>query len=177
MKRCPQCGDTFDDVHGACPNDSTALILMGSAEDDPMLGRLLDNRYRLVQKIGEGGMGAIYKAVHTEIGRTCAIKLMTPITTGKEDAFARFKREAKMASRIDNPHAITIYDFGLAQDGMLFLAMEFIDGKTLSRILKEHRTIPLERAIHITDQISQGLEAVHALEIVHRDLKPDNIRS
>src|ERR1041385_7614767 len=105
MKKCPKCSQTYDDRYIICPTDNTELVVDPS---DPMLGRLLDNRYRLVQKIGEGGMGAIYKAVHTEIGRTCAIKLMTPITTGKEDVIARFKREAKMASRIDNPHAITI---------------------------------------------------------------------
>ena len=120
-------------------------------------------------------MGAIYKALHSEMGRTCAIKLMTAISTGNEDAIARFKREAKMASRIDNPHAVIIYDFGVAEGGMLFLAMEFIDGKPLSRAMAEQRMLPIDRVVHITNQIAEGLAAAHALEIVHRDLKPDNI--
>jgi serine/threonine protein kinase/formylglycine-generating enzyme required for sulfatase activity len=170
MKKCPKCAQTYDDRQEVCPVDRTALILT-----DPMLGRMLDNRYQIMSKIGEGGMGAIYKAVHSEMGRTCAIKLMTAISTGNEDAVARFKREAKMASRIDNPHAVIIYDFGVAEGGMLFLAMEFIDGKPLSRAMAEQRMLPIDRVVHITNQIAEGLAAAHALGIVHRDLKPDNI--
>lgn len=170
MKKCPKCAQTYEDRQEVCPIDKTALIVV-----DPMIGRMLDNRYQVVSKIGEGGMGAIYKAVHSEMGRTCAIKLMTAISTGNEDAVARFKREAKMASRIDNPHAVIIYDFGVADGGMLFLAMEFIDGKPLSRVMAEQRMLPIDRVVHITNQIAEGLAAAHALEIVHRDLKPDNI--
>ena len=140
-----------------------------------MIGRLLDGRYELTEKIGEGGMGSIYKAVHTEMGRTCAIKLLTQLSADKEDAVARFKREAKMASRIDNPHAVTIYDFGETEDGTLFLAMEFIDGKPLSKIIATDRVLGLNRVVNITDQIAEALTAAHALGIVHRDLKPDNI--
>ncbi|MGA9771927.1 MAG: bifunctional serine/threonine-protein kinase/formylglycine-generating enzyme family protein [Blastocatellia bacterium] len=170
MKKCPKCAQTYEDRQEVCPVDKSALIIV-----DPMIGRLLDNRYQIVSKIGEGGMGAIYKAVHSEMGRTCAIKLMTAISAGNEDAVARFKREAKMASRIDNPHAVIIYDFGVAEGGMLFLAMEFIDGKPLSRAMAEQRMLPIDRVVHITNQIAEGLAAAHALEIVHRDLKPDNI--
>jgi serine/threonine-protein kinase len=170
MKKCPKCAQTYDDRHEVCPIDRTPLITT-----DPMIGRMLDNRYQIMSKIGEGGMGAIYKAVHSEMGRTCAIKLMTAISSGNEDAVARFKREAKMASRIDNPHAVIIYDFGVAEGGMLFLAMEYIDGKPLSRAMAEQRMLPIDRVVHITNQIAEGLAAAHALEIVHRDLKPDNI--
>jgi serine/threonine protein kinase/formylglycine-generating enzyme required for sulfatase activity len=174
MKKCPKCNRTYDDRYEVCPTDRAALVAAGPPAD-PMIGRMLDNRYHIVGKIGEGGMGAIYKAVHAEMGRTCAIKLMTAISSGNEDAVARFKREAKMASRIDNPHAVIIYDFGVADGGMLFLAMEFIDGKPLSRLMAEHRVLPLDRVVRITNQITEGLAAAHALEIVHRDLKPDNI--
>src|ERR1044072_2726116 len=170
MKKCPKCAQTYEDRQQVCPIDKTALIIV-----DPMIGRTLDNRYQIISKIGEGGMGAIYKALHSEMGRTCATKLRTPIPPGNEDAVAGFKREAKMASRIDNPHAVIIYDFGVAETGMLFLAMEFIDGKPLSRVISENRVLPLDRVVHITNQISEGLAAAHALEIVHRDLKPDNI--
>lgn len=172
MKKCPQCSQSYDDRYLVCPTDNTELIV---DTGDPMLGRLLDNRYRLTKKIGEGGMGAIYQAIHTEMGRTCAIKLLAPITTGRDEALARFKREAKMASRIDNPHAVTIYDFGEAENGLLFLAMEFIDGRPLSGIISEHRMLPIDRAAHITYQIAEALAAAHALGIVHRDLKPDNV--
>lgn len=173
MKTCPQCSKTYDEVYEVCPEDGTRLTIV--AAKPASTSRLLDNRYDLVEKIGEGGMGSIYKAVHTEMGRTCAIKLLTAISKDNDEASARFKREAKMASRIDNPHAVIIYDFGESSDGTLFLAMEFIDGKPLSKLIKNAGTLPLDRVIHITSQISEGLAAAHALGIVHRDLKPDNI--
>jgi serine/threonine protein kinase/formylglycine-generating enzyme required for sulfatase activity len=172
MKKCPKCNQTFDDRYLVCPTDNIELIV---ETGDPMLGRLLDNRYRLTRKIGEGGMGAIYLATHIEMGRTAAIKLLAPITSGRDEALARFKREAKMASRIDNPHAVTIYDFGEAENGLLFLAMEYIDGRPLSKLISEHRVLPIDRVVHITNQIAEALAAAHALGIVHRDLKPDNV--
>jgi len=123
MKTCPQCSKTYGDHLQVCPDDQSPLVPSASEVRDPLVGRLLAGRYRLEKKIGEGGMGAIYKAVHTEMGRICAIKLLTLLSPGNDDALARFKREAKMASSIDNPHAVTIYDFGQNEDGTLFLAM------------------------------------------------------
>jgi serine/threonine protein kinase/formylglycine-generating enzyme required for sulfatase activity len=174
MKTCPQCGRIYGDLIEACPDDHASLVELGP-DSDPMLGRELAGRYRLVHKIGEGGMGAIYKALHTKMDRICAIKLLTSLSKHDLDALARFNREAKMASSIDNPHAVTIYDFGEAEDGTLYLAMEFIDGKPLSHLLDEQQTIPIERAVNITGQIAEGLAAAHSLGIIHRDLKPDNI--
>jgi formylglycine-generating enzyme required for sulfatase activity len=174
MKTCPKCSKTYSDQLEVCPDDQSRLVIAGSGKSDPMVGRLLAGRFHLQKKIGEGGMGAIYKAEHTGMGRICAIKLLTLLSPG-DDAVARFKREAKMASRIDNPHAVTIYDFGQSEDGTLFLAMEFIDGVPLSRLISQERVLPATRAIHIASQIAEGLAAAHALEIIHRDLKPDNI--
>ena len=115
MKICPQCGKDYDDSAEVCRSDRVPLVTVDPTTD-PMLGKLLDGRYRLIRKIGEGGMGSIYRAVHTGIVRTCAIKLLTALSPGKEDAIARFKREANLASRIDNVHAVTIYDFGQCTD-------------------------------------------------------------
>jgi serine/threonine-protein kinase len=140
-----------------------------------MIGKLLAGRFRLTEKLGQGGMGTVYKAVHTEMDRTCAIKLLLASAEDSEAATARFKREARMASRIENPHAVTIYDFGQAEGGLLYLAMEFIDGRSLSQILAKEWPLGVERVVHITAQIAEALSAAHSLGIVHRDLKPDNI--
>src|SRR6185369_16964846 len=133
MKICPQCGKAYDDASEVCQSDRSTLISIDPG-NDPMLGQLLDGRYRLIRKIGEGGMGAIYRAVHTEIVRTCAIKLLTGVSPGKDDAIARFKREARNSCRIDNVHAVTVYDFGQTDEGLLFLAMEFIDRSEERRV-------------------------------------------
>jgi serine/threonine-protein kinase len=175
MKTCPQCGKLYDNTIVVCPNDDAALIQTSTVSFTPSEGSLLAGRYRIVEKIGEGGMGAIYKAVHTMMDRTCAIKLLTNLSSNDESALARFNREAKMASRISNPHAVTIYDFGAAEGGMLYLAMEFIDGQPLSKILEDQKKLPVARVVRIVDQIGAALRAAHELEIVHRDLKPDNI--
>ncbi|HET8677597.1 MAG TPA: SUMF1/EgtB/PvdO family nonheme iron enzyme [Blastocatellia bacterium] len=173
MKRCAQCGELYDGALASCPADGSVLVQADS--NDPMVGRLLAGRYKVIQKIGEGGMGAVYKAIHNKMDRVCAIKTLTGLSTDNEAAVARFNREAKNSSRIDSPHAITIYDFGEAENGLLYLAMEFIDGKQLSDLLEQEGVLPVERVVNITDQIAEALTAAHALGIVHRDLKPDNI--
>ncbi len=175
MKSCPQCGNSYNDDFTVCPGDKTALIHIASSGADPMLGRLLAGRFLLVGKLGQGGMGSVYKALHTQMDRVCAIKVLSPMVTDIEVGIARFKREAKMASRIDNPHAVTIYDFGSDEGGLLYLAMECIDGKSLSQILKQQHPLEISRIAHITEQIASALAAAHRLGIVHRDLKPDNI--
>jgi eukaryotic-like serine/threonine-protein kinase len=175
MKTCPQCGRIYEGPVEACTEDRMPLIDDAAAALDPLLGRLLADRYRLVQKIGQGGMGSIYKALQTKMERICAIKLLTALSHDNEAALARFNREAKMASRIDNRHAITIYDYGEAEGGVPYLAMEFVDGKPLSTVLAEEGYLPVERVVAIINQIAEALTAAHSLGIVHRDLKPDNV--
>jgi serine/threonine protein kinase/lipoprotein NlpI len=142
---------------------------------DSMIGKELAGRFQIVKKIGQGGMGAVFKAIHTRMGRACAIKILLPMSSDSDSTSERFKREAQMASRIDNQHAVTIYDFGETETGMLYLAMEYIDGKPLGHLLTNERPLATERIVHITSQIAAALGAAHSIGIVHRDLKPDNI--
>src|SRR5262245_25176559 len=128
-----------------------------------MLGRVLDGRFRIVEAIGKGGMGVVYKAVHTQMDRICALKLLTPLSNDTVSAVARFRREAKMSSRIDSPNAVTIYDFGEAEPGLLYLAMEYIEGESLADVLVRERYLPLERVVNITKQIARALAAAHSL--------------
>jgi serine/threonine protein kinase/formylglycine-generating enzyme required for sulfatase activity len=176
MKTCPQCHKTYDDLFDICPDDDASLVdFTGQFSADPLVGKMFAGRFQIAEKIGQGGMGAIYKAVHTRMDRPCAIKLLTSLSSDNEAARARFNREAKMASRIDHPHAVIIYDFGESETGIAYLAMEFIDGKPLSHLLAREKTLPTDRVVRITNQIAEALSAAHSLGIVHRDLKPDNI--
>ena len=176
MRLCPECKRSFPEQDfRVCPVDGASLINETSASIDPMLDRVLGGRFRIVEAIGKGGMGMVYKAVHTQMDRICAIKLLAPVSSDTESAVARFRREAKMSSRIDSPNAVTIYDFGEAEPGLLYLAMEYIEGESLAEVLMRERYLPLERVVNITNQIARALTAAHSLGIIHRDLKPANI--
>jgi serine/threonine-protein kinase len=140
-----------------------------------MIGRLLADRYKVLRTIGEGGMGRVYLAEHVRMGRLSAVKVMSPALAPTDDAIARFNREAANASRISQPNVAAIYDFGETEDGTLYLAMEYVEGETLSAVLRREGPFSPTRAAEITGQIADGLTAAHHLGIVHRDLKPDNI--
>ena len=173
-KVCPECGNHFAAELETCPADGAPLALPATAID-PLIGELLADRYRVLRTIGEGGMGRVYLAEHERMGRLSAVKVMSPAMAATAEAISRFNREASNASRILQPNVAAIYDFGETADGTLYLAMEFVEGETLSSLL--HREAPLvpARAAELTGQIADGLHAAHHLGIVHRDLKPDNM--
>ena len=180
MKRCPQCGQEYGDNTRFCEQDGQTLHTPDVpatrlVQPDQMLGRTLGGRYRFLEKLGQGGMGAVYKAQHVKMNRLTAVKILTSELAHNRQFVARFEREAEMASQIDHPHAVSIYDFGETDDGLVYLAMEFIDGQPLSAILARERCLPLERVVHITRQAAEALSAAHQLGIVHRDFKPDNV--
>src|SRR5205085_2768160 len=120
-------------------------------------------------------MGRVYLAEHVKMGRQCAIKVLHPAMARDAEAIGRFNREAANASRIDHPNVAAIYDFGETPDGLLYLAMQYIEGATLTQIMKANSALPPLRAMDIVRQAADGLHAAHAMGIVHRDLKPDNI--
>ncbi len=142
---------------------------------DPLIGRVLADRYKVIRTIGEGGMGRVYLAEHVRMGRLSAVKVMSPSLAPTADAIGRFNREAANASRINQPNVAAIYDFGETEDGTLYLAMEYVEGETLSGVLRREGPFTPSRAAELTGQIADGLSAAHVLGIVHRDLKPDNI--
>jgi len=173
MKICPVCSTEYSDDVKFCPNDGQTLRSATPAND--LVGQVVADRYHIVKKLGEGGMGQVYLAEHVKMGRRSAIKVMNPSMVHDPDAVARFNREASNASRITHPNVCAIYDFGETSDGLIYLAMEFIEGEPLTDVLERDSALPLPRAAHIFLQTADALQAAHDLGIVHRDLKPDNI--
>ena len=173
MKICPVCSTEYSDDVKFCPNDGQTLRSAAPAND--LVGQVIADRYHVVKKLGEGGMGQVYLAEHVKMGRRSAIKVMNPSMVHDPDAVARFNREASNASRITHPNVCAIYDFGETPDGLIYLAMEFIEGEPLTDLLQREGALPLPRATAIFLQTADALQAAHDLGIVHRDLKPDNI--
>ncbi|MSR05937.1 MAG: serine/threonine protein kinase [Gemmatimonadetes bacterium] len=172
MKVCSTCGKQWPDEQKFCPNDGSALRSAGGSAD--LVGSVIAGNYHIQKKLGEGGMGAVYLGEHVKMGRKSAIKVMTQSMAHDPDAIARFNREATNASRINHPNVCAIYDFGETPDGLIYLAMEFIEGGSLSSVIEEGAMAPA-RAARILEQAGDALSAAHDLGIVHRDLKPDNI--
>ena len=171
---CSKCHAEYGPDVEVCPVDDTPLEACAPSAD-PLIGRLLADRYKVIRTIGEGGMGRVYLAEHVRMGRLSAVKVMSPSLAPTADAIGRFNREAANASRINQPNVAAIYDFGETEDGTLYLAMEYVEGETLSVVLRREGPFSPSRAAELTGQIADGLTAAHHLGIVHRDLKPDNI--
>ncbi len=139
------------------------------------VGSVLAGRYRIVQLLGKGAMGAVYLGEHLKIGRKDAIKVLQASLERDTESIARFTRGARNASSIRHPNVCTVYDFGETDEGLAFLAMEYVDGESLSDLLKREGALPLEQAGDILCQVGDALSAAHAAGIVHRDLKPANV--
>ena len=173
MKTCPVCGKEYADDVKFCPLDGSTLRAKSPTAD--LVGQVVADRYHIIKKLGEGGMGAVYLGEHVKMGRKSAIKVMNPSMASDPDAISRFNREAANASRISHPKVCQIYDFGETPDGTIYLAMEFIEGVALTGIIEREGALPALRAVRILKQAADALAAAHELGIVHRDLKPDNI--
>ena len=173
LKICPTCSTEYPANERFCPRDGTALRSQAGAAD--LVGSIIAERYHVLKKLGEGGMGQVYLAEHVKMGRQSAVKVMNPAMVHDADAIGRFNREAANASRINHPNVAGIYDFGETPEGLVYLAMEFIEGETVTDIVKANGALPPQRAAEITRQAAEGLHVAHGMGIVHRDLKPDNI--
>ena len=145
------------------------------AAADPLIGTIIDDRYRVLRVIGRGGMGVVYEAEATRLGdRLCAVKVLLPEFTRDEIAVARFRREAQVAARVKHPNVVEIFDTGATSGGLGYIAMELLSGETLDRLLRREGPLPWPRAQRILLQICRALAAAHAQKIVHRDMKPEN---
>jgi serine/threonine-protein kinase len=171
MKKCPKCGVEYPDTNTLCPSDGIAL----EKTDDAVLGKTLIGKYRVDEKLSEGGMGAVYRGTHVLMDKTVAIKVLRPSLAADEKIVARFSREARAASKISHPNALAVTDFGESEDGIVFLVMEFLAGKTLKEVIRAEGPMPLDRAVDIMKQVGDALKAAHDQGVVHRDLKSDNI--
>ena len=171
MKKCPKCGVDYPDATTLCPADGVAL----ERDPDSLVGTTLSGKYRIDARLNEGGMGTVYRGTHVLMDKTVAIKVLRSSLAADEKIVARFSREARAASRISHPNALTVTDFGEDESGHVFLVMEFLSGKTLKQVLRDEGPLPLARVVDITRQIGDALNAAHEQGVVHRDLKSDNI--
>jgi serine/threonine protein kinase len=171
-KVCPQCGSEYETTDRFCPKDGSPL--RPKSGDDPLVGRVIADRYLVLAPLGEGGMGRVYLGEHVKMNRQCAIKVMNPSLVNDTESLQRFAREASNAARILHPNVAAVFDYG-EMDKIVYLVMEFVDGESLSTILAREGALEARRAIEIGRQIADGLQAAHELGIVHRDLKPDNV--
>jgi eukaryotic-like serine/threonine-protein kinase len=171
MKVCPVCGKEYSDTSTLCPIDAGVL----QHDEDPLIGKTLAGKYLIEDLIKHGGMGAVYRGKHVLMEKTVAIKVLRPSLASDNDVVARFSREAKAASRISHPHAVSVTDFGEDEHGVVFLVMEYLDGRTLKEIIRSEGPLALGRTVEIVRQVAGALDAAHQQGVIHRDLKSDNI--
>jgi serine/threonine-protein kinase len=145
-----------------------------TTSEDPLLGRVLDEKFRIDALVGRGAMGAVYRATQLALKKRIAIKVMNPDRPADGAYAARFKREAKAAARMDHPNSLRVIDVG-EDAGLLYIAMEYIEGKDLFRTLKDDFPLSNERIVNILSQALAALAVAHEMGVVHRDLKPENI--
>jgi len=147
----------------------------GRSRTDPLIGRDIVGRFTIYKKIGAGGMGAVYRAKQKGMDRDVAIKVLLRELTENETVLRRFHIEALAVSKLRHPNTIQIFDFGETDDGLLYIAMEYLEGRPLQKVLSEERQLSVRRALNVALQMARSLREAHSKGIVHRDLKPDNV--
>jgi serine/threonine-protein kinase len=179
MITCPSCNTGYDDdatrYCGRCGSDMRREP--GAATDaalDPMLGRVIDGRYRILSKLGQGGMGSVYRVEHLAMGKHAAMKLLHPALTHDIETGRRFRREAEAVSRLSHSNIVAVFDFGESK-GFMYLVMELVRGEDLGQIIRRDGPLPFERIRPILLQVCDALSDAHDAGVVHRDLKPENL--
>ncbi len=178
VRLCPRCAKELDAPTNFCP--ACGADLRGAPErQNSLVGQLrdtpIDGRYRILEKLGEGGMGAVYKVEHVRMGKIAALKLMRPEFAQDRALTQRFLQEARVVARLSHPNTVQVFDTGSLDDGSLYIAMEFVPGKDLAWHLKNHGPLPEAKAVAVALQLLASLQEAHENGVVHRDLKPANI--
>jgi serine/threonine protein kinase len=180
MNKCPKCGILYDGAEMFCPKDGARLSGREGRkttippEKDPMIGKVVEGRYRIIEQLGEGGMGVVYTAEHVEIEKRVALKVLRDDFSKRPEVVERFRQEARAASKIGHANIVDVTDFGQLEEGGVYFVMEYLEGIGLSELIEE-KPIEITRAIPIIRQIAHALMAAHEKGIIHRDLKPENI--
>ncbi|MGH9742928.1 MAG: protein kinase domain-containing protein [Candidatus Acidiferrum sp.] len=171
MKICPQCQRSYPTSFAVCPQDGTRLTEPFEWAE----GTIIRGKYKILGKIGEGGMGAVYKALHMHFNESCALKVMAPGLMNDTGLVKRFGREAIIARKLRHKNAVKVEDFDETEDGLPFIVMEYIEGESLKSLMNARGPLPVARTCSIIKQAAAALDAAHELGLVHRDIKPDNI--
>ncbi len=169
VRKCPKCGELYNPPTQMCAVDGTPLVT-----SQTLIGKVLDDRYRLDIWIGAGAMGTVYSATHLRINRRCAIKVLNPSLAGYQFALRRFEQEAIAACQVDHPNAVQVTDSGVTPEKLAYLVMEFVEGRLLRGLITPGG-MEYRRAVALLTQICEVIEAAHQKMIIHRDLKPENI--
>ncbi len=158
-------------------SDSPTPGAPGNPGVDPLIGRTLNGRFSITEAIGVGGMGKVYRAMQAPLDRVVALKVLNPsYSSTKDPGFQqRFLREASLTSKLRHPNTVTVIDYGQTDDGIFYIAMEYLEGRTLAQVLSQTGPLPWSRVINIAQQVCRSLREAHGIGIVHRDLKPANI--
>jgi len=173
-KKCPRCRKSYDEGVQFCPDDGAGLT--SGALLDPAVTTALASDYRILDCLGSGGMGTVFLAEQIRVGnRKVALKVLHRKFSEDDEFISRFENEAASTGRINHPNVITIYESKQASDGTLYIAMELVEGDSLTEHLRRRGRLPLDEAVQIAGQCCKALQAAHRLGIIHRDIKPDNI--
>ena len=171
MKTCPSCKSTHPDDYLLCPRDGTRLVVLGAWAE----GTLVRGKYRILSKVGQGGMGAVYKALHVAFDEVRALKVISPELAQDDQFVRRFRQEAILTRKLQHEHAVRVEDLDEAEDRRPFIVMEFVEGPNLKTLIRDNGPLPVERILRVGRQVSSALEAAHEMGMIHRDIKPDNI--
>ena len=171
MKTCPNCRAIYPTHFAVCPRDASQLIEADEWSD----GMVIRGKYRILSKVGQGGMGAVYKALHMKFDQVRALKVMTGDMAADANFVKRFEREAVLMSRLQHPNVVRVDDIDESEDGRPFIVMEFVEGRSLRRVIEKEGPLQPLRACSIARQAAAGLGAAHQMKMVHRDVKPENI--